>query len=151
MPKPRRHYLIHTESDPRFARWALPSLLAAAARAALYHQDAPSPAALTIRVAGESELRRLNRKFLGHDHVTDVLSFPARELDPETGRLYLGDIALAYPRARAQALRAGHPIRAELQLLVVHGVLHLLGHDHADPAGQERMWADQAEIIAALR
>jgi probable rRNA maturation factor len=116
----------------------------------LRHQSAPSPASLTIRITNDSELRSLNRRFLSHDAVTDVLSFPAGHLDPESGRLYLGDIAIAYPRASQQARRAGHTVRAELQLLVVHGVLHLLGHDHADMKEKQRMWAAQAAILACL-
>jgi len=145
------HYAIHTDIVPRFSRWALPAVLAKAARACLRHQGAASPSELTIRVTGDSELRRLNRDFLGHNTVTDVLSFPAGEINPETGRLHLGDIAIAYPRARLQAHRAGHSVRAELQLLVVHGVLHLLGHDHIEPAGEARMWAAQAEVLAGLK
>jgi len=145
------HYVIYTDIAPPYQRWALPAVLSTAARAALRHEGAPSPSALTIRVTGDGELRRLNRDFLGHNAVTDVLSFPANETDPETGRLQLGDIAIAYPRARVQAQRAGHTVRAELQLLVVHGVLHLLDHDHVEPAGEARMWAAQANILAGLR
>ena len=69
--------------------------------------------------------------YLGIDGPTDVLSFPASEMDPETGVHYIGDILISIPRAQAQADAAGHPLEAEVQLLVVHGVLHLLGHDHA--------------------
>lgn len=145
------HYAIQTDVAAPYARWALPAVLAGAARAALRHLDAPSPSTVTIRVTGDGELRRLNREFLGHNTVTDVLSFPATVIDPETGRLHLGDIAIAYPRARLQAQRAGHTVRAEMQLLVVHGVLHLLGHDHDAPARQEAMWAAQAAILAGLR
>jgi probable rRNA maturation factor len=144
-------YTIHTDVSPRYRRWAPPALLAAAARAALRHQQAPQPAALTIRLTGDAELRRLNRQFLGQDHVTDVLSFPSGTIDPETGRLFLGDIAIAYPRTRLQAARARHPVRAELRLLVIHGVLHLLGHDHAQPAEKSHMWAAQDAILATLK
>src|SRR5260370_39322744 len=101
-------------------------------------------------IAGDGELRALNREFLGQDHSTDVLSFPSGEPDPSTGRLYLGDIAISYPQAQAGAAGGGHPIRAELQLLIVHGVLHLLRHDHAQKAEKARMWAAQAAILSEL-
>lgn len=145
------HYDVQTDVAAPYARWALPAVLASAARAAMRHQGAPSPSTVTIRVTGDGELRRLNRNFLGHDTVTDVLSFPAHEIDPETGRLHLGDIAIAYPRASRQARRAGHTVRKELQLLVVHGVLHLLGHDHDEPDKKTRMWAVQDTVLAGLR
>ncbi len=81
---------------------------------------------------------------------TDVLSFPASETDPETGTSYLGDILVSIPRAEAQAQAAGHPLEAEVQLLVVHGVLHLLGYDHANPEEKSRMWAAQAEVLEGI-
>jgi probable rRNA maturation factor len=143
-------YRIYLRIAPAFKRALAPTLLRAAARAALTHADAP-PGELTIVVTDDAELQRLNRDYLGYDATTDVLSFPAEEIDPETGARYLGDIALSLPRARAQAKAGGHPLKAEVQLLIVHGVLHLLGHDHAGPDGKARMWAAQAEILRALQ
>jgi probable rRNA maturation factor len=105
---------------------------------------------LTVRETGDAGIQALNRDYLGHDDPTDVLSFPADEVDPATGVRYLGDVAISIARAAEQARRAGHSLEAEAQLLVVHGVLHLLGHDHADPADKERMWAAQAEILEQL-
>jgi probable rRNA maturation factor len=144
-------YTIHVTVAARYQRRVETAALRAAARAALRHQGARGPAALSLFVAGDAALRRLNRDFLGEDRPTDVLSFPAGDIDRESGRLYLGDIALSYPQASAQARRGRHPVRAELQLLVVHGVLHLLGHDHDTPDGQTRMWAAQAAILRQLR
>jgi probable rRNA maturation factor len=79
-----------------------------------------------------------------------VLSFPASETDPETGARYLGDILISLPRAQTQADAAGHSLEAEVQLLVVHGVLHLIGHDHAETEEKARMWKAQAEILENL-
>jgi probable rRNA maturation factor len=79
-----------------------------------------------------------------------VLSFPADEPDPETGRSYLGDVAILPARAAEQARERGHTVEAEMQLLVVHGILHLLGHDHAGAAEKERMWAAQAQALERL-
>lgn len=123
-------------------------LLEQAALAALTHQSAEGD--LTIVLADDEELHRLNRDFLGIDAPTDVLSFPASETDPETGAAYLGDIILSIPRADAQAQAAGHPLADEARLLVVHGVLHLLGHDHAEPEEKAKMWLAQAEIMDGL-
>jgi probable rRNA maturation factor len=144
-------YRINLKIEPGYRRRLDPAVLRAAARAALAQQGAPAPSDLTLMIAGDGELRALNREFLGHDRPTDVLSFPSREPNPANGRLYLGDIAISFPQARAGAGRGGHPVKAELQLLVVHGVLHLLGHDHAKTAEKTLMWAAQAAILSALK
>jgi probable rRNA maturation factor len=143
-------YRINVKIESSYRRKLDPAVLGAAARAALAHQAAPAPCELTLMIAGDEELRTLNLQYLGHDRPTDVLSFPSRELDPANGRLYLGDIAISFQQARQQANHGGHPVKAELQLLVVHGVLHLLGHDHARPAEKSRMWAAQAAILSKL-
>jgi probable rRNA maturation factor len=62
----------------------------------------------------------------------------------------MGDILISVPYAAKGARKAGHPLEAELQLLVVHGVLHLLGHDHAKPREKSRMWKAQREILTEL-
>lgn len=144
-------YKINLQIDFALRGDVTPRLLRAAARAALDHESAPAPGALTILLTDDAALQRLNRDFLGHDHPTDVLSFPSDEIDPQTGVRYFGDIAISWPRARAQAKAGGHPARAEAQLLVVHGVLHLLGHDHAKPKEKVRMWAAQAETLKRLK
>jgi probable rRNA maturation factor len=105
---------------------------------------------LSIILTGDARLQQLNRDYLGIDAPTDVLSFPASEMDPETGALYLGDVLVSIPRARRQAQMAGHPLETELQLLVVHGVLHLLGYDHAEPEDKERMWAVQVQALESI-
>lgn len=125
-------------------------LVEKAAGAALRHQSAPNDAALSIILTDDAQLRGLNRDYLGVDAPTDVLSFPADQTDPETGSPYLGDILISVQRAGEQAAGAGHSAEAEVQLLVVHGVLHLLGHDHADVDEKARMWQAQAEILAQL-
>jgi probable rRNA maturation factor len=142
---------INVQIDEDFAGEVEPKVLRAAARAALAHQSAPAAGEVTIVVTNDRLLRQLNRRFLKEDRVTDVLSFPSEELDPKTGARLFGDIIISFPRAAAQADAGGHPVSAELQLLVVHGILHLLGHDHARPAGKARMWAAQSEILSALK
>ena len=124
--------------------------LTAAARAALAYAAAP-PGELSIRLMEAESIRVLNAHYAGEDRPTDVLSFASPADDPARAARYFGDIALAVPVAQAQADRAGHPVEDELALLTVHGVLHLLGYDHAEEAGRRRMWAAQAEILGRLR
>lgn len=125
-------------------------LLERAANAALVHQSQPLDSELSIILTNDARLHELNLNYLAVDAPTDVLSFPASETDPETGARYIGDILISMPRAQAQAEAAGHPLESEVQLLVVHGVLHLLGHDHAQADEKARMWKAQAEILESL-
>jgi probable rRNA maturation factor len=90
---------------------------------------------MTVRITGDRELRRLNRDFLGEDRTTDVLSFPSGD----AGSGYLGDVALSWPAVVRQAARHGHAEDVEAALLVVHGLLHLLGWDHASPREEREM------------
>jgi probable rRNA maturation factor len=127
-----------------------PAILEKAAFETLQHTDAALKADMTLVLTDDAQLRELNRAYLGIDAPTDVLSFPGGDTDPDTQMFYLGDVIISYPRAAAQAAAAGHPVEAELQLLIVHGVLHLLGHDHADADGKARMWQEQANVLSSL-
>lgn len=126
------------------------TLLERAARFTLELQPDSADADITIVLTDDRQMHELNRDFLGVDAPTDVLSFPASEEDPETGTSYLGDIIISIPRAAQQALTGGHPLEAEVQLLVVHGVLHLLGHDHAEAEEKALMWNEQAKVLERL-
>src|SRR4026209_2282829 len=116
------------------------ALIERTVRAALAHQQESLDSNLSVVLTDNRKLRTLNRDYLGIDAPTDVLSFPASEPDPETGARYIGDILISIARAQIQATGAGHPLESEVQLLVVHGVLHLLGHDHAEAQEKVRMW-----------
>lgn len=113
------------------------------------------PAELTLVITDDDGIRSLNRDFLGKDTPTDVLAFAALEdggpfvAAPEAGG-YLGDVIVSYPRAVAQAQEHGHSPEQELNLLIVHGILHLLGYDHADHEGKAAMWARQDAILHSL-
>ncbi len=89
-------------------------------------------------ITGDAELRRLNHQFLGHDYPTDVLSFPSAHAGS------LGDLAISLARARAQGHRYGHSIEREVEVLMLHGLLHLLGYDHETDRGRmaraEKRW-----------
>ena len=136
---------IDSESDQTFPK----ELLERAARAVLDLSGVPD-ADLSIVLVDDARIQTLNRDFLAHDAPTDVLSFPADEPDPETGRRYLGDVVISLVRAEEQAREHGHAAETEMQLLVVHGILHLLGHDHAEAGEKERMWAAQAGVLERL-
>jgi probable rRNA maturation factor len=139
--------MIFIESEPDQAFPA--DLLEKAALAVLEFPGVPD-GDVTIALVDDSRIQGLNRDFLGHDAPTDVLSFPANEADPDTGRRYLGDVIISFARADEQAHARGHAVEAEMQLLVVHGVLHLLGHDHAGVVEKQRMWAAQAGVLERL-
>jgi probable rRNA maturation factor len=110
------------------------------------HPDAD----LSLVLTEDSQVHALNVQYMDVDAPTDVLSFPSGETDPDTQAYYLGDVVISYPQALLQAEAGRHKLLDELQLLVVHGVLHLLGYDHAEDAEKARMWARQAEILSYL-
>jgi len=89
---------------------------------------------VSVLFTGDAEIRSLNRKFRGLDRPTDVLSFPWAS-SPGTGR-YLGDIAISIPTARKYAMKVGWSLAEELRFLTLHGLLHLLGHDHETDSGR---------------
>jgi probable rRNA maturation factor len=92
---------------------------------------------VTIALVSDARVRALNRRYRGKDYATDVLSFPARERETSAGR-YLGDIVIATGVARRQARDLGHSLAAELRILALHGLLHLLGYDHERDRGRMR-------------
>jgi probable rRNA maturation factor len=125
-------------------------LVERAAHATLAHESVSDDPDLTIVLTDDEQLQDLNRDYRDIDAPTDVLSFPASESDPETGRRYIGDILISVQRAEEQAAAAGHALESELQLLIVHGVLHLLGYDHGEAEEKARMWAAQFAVLAKL-
>jgi len=142
--------MIHIKTNPSIQQTVPIELLRGTALTALEQQSASVDMDLTIVLTNDDKIRELNRDYLGLDNPTDVLSFPAKEIDPETGVPYLGDILISLPRATEQARIAGHTLEAEAQLLVVHGILHLLGHDHAEAEEKAKMWTAQAEVLERL-
>jgi probable rRNA maturation factor len=93
---------------------------------------APAADSFAVRFTSDRAMRELNRRYRGKDQPTDVLSFPGAP-SPE-GR-HLGDVVIAVPSARRQAVAAGHAVERELRLLLLHGVLHCLGYDHESDGG----------------
>jgi len=142
--------MIHVLIEEACVSFVAEESLKQAGQAVLTHQGADPNTDLSIVIDSDEKLHNLNHDFLGIDAPTDVLSFPSDEFDPDEQAVYIGDVIISFQRAEAQAKNAGHPVINEIQLLVVHGVLHLLGHDHADPVEKTRMWTAQAEILDQL-
>ena len=137
---------IGVQIAARYRAKVKPAALRRAAQAALDQQRIKRRVEMTIVVTGNAQLRALNRVFREIDAPTDVLSFSVDD-QPGPDTVYLGDVVISYPQAREQARSGGHPVEAELQLLVVHGVLHLLGHDHYTKAEKKVMWTAQAAVL----
>jgi probable rRNA maturation factor len=105
---------------------------------------------LTVFLTDNEQIKGLNLTWMGQDGPTDVLSFPSDELEIDTGHPYLGDIIISVEKALEQADIGGHKLEEECQLLVVHGVLHLLGLDHANEEEKREMWDHQQQILEKL-
>jgi len=126
-----------------------------AALLALLRHELGESCELAVVVSDDDALSDLNLRFRGIRGPTDVLSFPDDTRGPLSGGVagyprYLGDIVISLDRARVQAAEAGGSLNDELQVLTVHGVLHLLGYDHEDAHDKETMWAQQTEILRLL-
>ncbi len=123
----------------------------AATLAAVGGRDRTGP--VTVLLADDATLRALNRDFRGKDAATNVLSFPAGPRPPglpEHAPWPLGDLAIALETCLREAAAEGKPSAHHLTHLVVHGTLHLLGHDHEDPAEAEIMEGLERRILAGL-
>jgi probable rRNA maturation factor len=102
---------------------------------------------ITLRITNDAEILQLNQVYRGIAKATDVLSFNQDTVDPQTLRLYLGDIIISYERVRQQAHQNAHTFNEECTLLAIHGTLHLLGYDHYEEDEKERMWDLQERIL----
>jgi probable rRNA maturation factor len=116
----------------------------------------PEETVTVVTLTGDEHLREYNRRYRGLDETTDVLAFAARDAPtdqrfqaPPGTEDWLGDIVISLPRARRQAQDAGHAVNDEVRLLATHGLLHLLGYDHAEPAEEVAMTALTNRILAA--
>ena len=125
-------------------------ILCSAAEAVLRQEELPDSPSVSILVTDNDHIRELNQRYRGIDKPTDVLAFETDFLDPDLETRYLGDVVISYPQAKSQAESRGHTIEAELQLLAVHGILHLLGYDHDTDAKKSEMWSMQGRILREL-
>jgi probable rRNA maturation factor len=137
--------------------------IAAAARFAMDRLGVSPLAELSVLLVGSGEMADLHQRWMDLPGPTDVMAFPMDEADeggllaggrpdsPSGGPALLGDIVLCPEVAQEQAAVAGHSVLDELQLLTVHGVLHLLGYDHAEPAEEHEMFTLQDRILDEFR
>ena len=151
-------HAIEIHIDEPYAEQVDSDALQAAALATLARLDAP-PASLTLVITDDDAVQAPNREYRGIDAPTDVLSFAAHDASGDAMTLaippelsaelaaYLGDIIIALPYAERQAAHYGNSLADELRLLTVHGVLHLLGYDHATPEEDDAMWQIQAAVL----
>jgi len=138
--------------------------LAGVARFALDQMRIHPLAELSVLIVDERTMTELHERWMGEPGPTDVLSFPMDELrpphlggnraadpDPCDDPGLLGDVVLCPPVAAAQAVKAGHSTQDELELLTVHGILHLLGYDHAEPEEHAVMFGTQDQLLKSWR
>jgi probable rRNA maturation factor len=107
----------------------------------------PIPCSLSLAFVGDSLIRNLNREYRALDRTTDVLSFSSEDLDPEYGIVHIGDVVVSVQAADRQAAHVHRELSQELEMLVAHGVLHLLGFDHNSRAKRTRMLGLQGKIL----
>ena len=155
MAKP--HYIPIT-ADVEGVSDRAKALIRRTVRAALESEGVTLPCEVDVLVTDDAGIRAINREQRDVDAPTDVLSFPALELqagekpagndaDHGTGLIPLGDMVLSYERVAAQAKEYGHSRGRELAYLVTHSVLHLLGYDHLDEGGQKALMRAHEEIV----
>ena len=144
-------YQIHIQQKVKVIH-SIAAALRTAVTVTLRHEKHKPPAEVTLLLTDDDQLKSLNKEYRGIDAPTDVLSFEAGETMPgmKEDEVYLGDNVISVPTAERQAKQGGHSLKAELQLLTVHGTLHLLGQEHEDPEEKDRMWWAQASILAQL-
>jgi probable rRNA maturation factor len=140
-------------------------LLAALARHVLGDMRVHPLAELSVLLVDEPAMTELHVKWMGEEGPTDVLAFPMDELrlpqpggygdhsppDDDAGEKLLGDVVICPQVAATQAAEAGHDVQDEIDLLCTHGILHLLGYDHADPAEHAAMFGLQDRLLASWR
>lgn len=120
-----------------------------AVRATLAHEGVDHSVEVSVLLTDDAGIRALNRTYRGEDRATDVLAFP-QVGSPERPQP-LGDVVISVERAATQARKAGWSLGEELELLAVHGTLHLLGYEDEESAARARMWQRQEEILRRLR
>lgn len=152
-PKPPHSVIVqrgvragHLPRDSQFLRWAGAAL-----------EGSPHPFELTIRVVGAAESRRLNARYRGTDSATNVLSFNSdlpevvqADIERRSGHRPLGDLVICAPRVLAEARQQGKDVSSHWAHLTVHGILHLLGHDHEQAGQAAKMEKLEAGILARL-
>ena len=159
----KHHIVITFKTEGKLRKLPLWSHIKKCIEAALEAEGVPVPCEINVLVTDDETIRAINKASRNIDRATDVLSFPmfrfqpgklpkdlSAYLDPETGLLPLGDMAISYERAKAQAAEFGHSAKRELGYLTIHSILHLLGYDHLDEGPMKKQMRAREEAICAM-
>jgi probable rRNA maturation factor len=147
---------INVLIDEGFEEYLEESWLRSVAERVLVAQNADAKAEVSLVITGQEKVQQLNLRFRGRDDPTDVLAFSAVEeagidfppfIAPPDGMLHLGEVIISYPQAVAQAQERQHPVKREIAILIIHGILHLLGFEHDRPELEHIMFAREKEIL----
>ena len=138
--------LIHINLQPKYENLLVREELVAVVEKVLDYLNIID-SEISISFIENSQIRELNRMYRGVDSETDVLSFTFNEVNPETGYRMLGDILIAIPIAQNQATKMHHPLSKEINLLMIHGILHLLGYDHEMKQDKIKMVPIQKKLV----
>ena len=157
-----KHKILVRYANQRDMSPALTIHLNRCISAALEAEGVTVPCEINVLVTDDNGIRVINNATRQVDSATDVLSFPmfqftpgvfpadvTEDLDPQTGLLPLGDMAISLERAKDQAKRFGNSLKREVGYLTIHSILHLLGYDHMDEGEMKRQMRTREEIIAA--
>ena len=157
-----KHKILVRYTNKRDMSPALTIHLNRCISAALEAEGVTVPCEINVLVTDDNGIRVINNATRQVDSATDVLSFPmfqftpgafpadvTEDLDPQTGLLPLGDMAISLERAKDQAKRFGNSLKREVGYLTIHSILHLLGYDHMDEGEMKRQMRTREEIIAA--
>jgi probable rRNA maturation factor len=124
------------------------SRLSELARHTLDAEDVDESAELSVLLVTAGHIKNLNSRFAGEDHATDVLAFPMQEeTDEDEGSLLLGDVVICPEVAQTNADKLDHSLQQELDVLLVHGTLHLLGYDHDGDEQKREMDERQTQVL----
>ena len=148
---------INVSIEGKFAGCPKVSWLRSVAGEALKAEGADKRAELSLIITGQEKIHELNKAYLGEDRPTDVLSFamltgPDRKafVTAPDGKKHLGEVIISYSQVVIQAEEHGHAVERELSVLIIHGVLHLLGYDHAKAAEKKKMQSRETAILDSL-
>lgn len=142
---------VQLQIDPSWKQQVEPVRLRRAVAAVLETEGIRKDAEVTIVIVGDDEMIRMHETYRDERGTTDVLSFPFEAPAPVVGEsAYLGDIVICYPQAERQAEAEGHTAHDELDLLTVHGMLHLLGYDDETDEARAKMWRRQSDVLTHL-
>jgi probable rRNA maturation factor len=148
---------INVEVDSKFVGCVRAKWLKSIIDRTLNAQGLGSEAEVSLIITGQRKIHELNKEYLEEDRPTDVLSFPMMEppakvvfVTAPDGQNHLGEVIVSFPQAVLQAEEHGHTVEREISILVVHGLLHLLGYDHAGVAEKREMRTREKEILGLL-